>query len=125
MNGWLVPLRADGGSYSEHLPVRPTRAVVEAGAQCAPETGQSRLQVVRATLVYRLVYDRAERVENILDRGINWAEIEANVKAAGRALTIERKRLAYLTGEGVADRGGETMNRPGFSGGCFIRVMRP
>lgn len=43
--------------------------------------------------------------EDILDPGFTWAEIEANAKAAGRALTLYRKGLAYLTGEGVDQDG--------------------
>ena len=54
--------RSDGCSYSEHLTVRLPRAVVEAVARRASETGQSRAEVVRATLADRLIDGRGESV---------------------------------------------------------------
>lgn len=44
-------------------------------------------------------------VEDVLDPCLTWAEIEADAKSAGHALTLYRKGLALLTGEGVGQDG--------------------
>jgi hypothetical protein len=55
-------IRTDGETYGEYLTVRLPRPVDEALRRRAAETGQSRSELVRATLADRLIDTRSEGV---------------------------------------------------------------
>lgn len=55
-------IRTDGETYCEYLTVRLPRPVDEALRRRAAETGQSRSELVRATLADRLIDPRADVV---------------------------------------------------------------
>ena len=62
LEGAALMIRTDGENYGEYLTVRLPRPVDEALRRRAAETGQSRSELVRATLADRLIDTRSEGV---------------------------------------------------------------